>query len=329
MIATIELTEDEERSVQPVPDKSAGVAAPLTLHCPVCKDPVSPGARCIRCNKMGISATEQAKPSNCNGHPAGERVHPSQEKHQEPDIIPYQTGGHKFSSLHDIAIYFTTNWDEGMKQINENYILKWAKSIFPHGIDVDSIEFLKELSRKQKIADDIRLMQFIARFCLELPPIWKSIPLTRENIIALLEKANDGNATARATAFELMKREILAAVLDVRKDNDIEWCWNATLTANESCKNAAQRQLDVGGPYDELPDDQSITGPAIMLAAISDEHRERLRSSVKKVAGNAEKNCPWFAVHGAISAADPGTLVLMSMVAPLAAKQSTRKSIFG
>jgi len=45
-----------------------------------------------------------------------------------------------------------------------------------------------------------------------------------------------------------------------------------------------------------------------------------MRENIQRIAGNAGRYCPWFAALGSIRSADPGTLVIMSTVAPLAEK---------
>ena len=325
MIGSVPLTSAQQTSTE---EQQTTQASAIICPDKTCGHSNPPGSeRCEICNSLLVASDDiKASPSE---PPVPPQAIPIANKvTTKPEAVPYRTGGNSFKTLREIALYYATNWNEGMGHIDDNYLLKWAESNFPFAIDVDSLEFLKTLSRNRSHGDDIRLMQFITRFAPELPPVWKGMHLSLENLIAMLDKAVDGDTRMQEQIVEILERGIISAILDVRPDKELTWCLNATSAANESCSKAAQNLVNAGGPSHKIPTSRLIMGPALMLAAVSESHRNKLRVATRIRTGISTRFCPWFAVLGPVSQAEAGVLVLMYHLAgdarPIGRKRLTK-----
>jgi hypothetical protein len=280
--------------------------------------------RCQLCNELLVEPPNKPTSKNKAATAVDPKVTPppivsAGSTHQQ-SVRPYRTGGQDFYSLRDIAHYFVKHWDIGMQQIDDNYLLKWAEANFETGLDIDAVEFIKALIRNQNRPDDIRLMQFIARFADTLPPIWKDVVLTKENIITLLVQAYSEDHATQELCFELFQRKIIDMLLVVRRDADLEWCLQAIENTQNSYSLALRKLSETKGPIHLLSDSDTNIGMTLMLVALSDTHRQKIRDEVKSIAGKAGKYCPWFAALGGINQANSGMLVVMLKVAPVAAQ---------
>ncbi|MDD2366988.1 MAG: SH3 domain-containing protein [Desulfuromonadaceae bacterium] len=316
MIASVSLSAAEVPVTESLPTQQ-----PKTdtngIICPdsTCGHSNPPGQnRCILCNSA-LNASPESDVTSAN-----KTTEPVTTKHISTNsvpLVPYRTGGRDFLTLHEIALHFASDWDAGMSQIDDNYILKWAESNFPHSVDVDSLEFIKQFSRNRSRDHDIRLMQFIAQFAPELPPVWKGTSLTPENLIAMLEQAVNGDAKQKSRCSEIIDRDVLGAITEIRKTSDLQWCLNAFNESIESYNRAWQKVADSGGEIGAMPT-PSEAGPAIMLTAISEKYQDQLRKSIKSELNKATKYCTWFGALGSPVKADAGTLIVMNCVGPQA-----------
>lgn len=328
MMASVPLSSEETQAASPEqkPDqKTEGIVCPD----PTCKYLNPPGQElCIMCNRSLVpaAAAEKAKEDKLEKKVSEPPPQPSSvQPPKSTTCIPYKTGGKEFLSLHDIALYFSGDWNAGMEQIDDNYILKWAESNFPQTVDVDSIEFLKKLFTKRNRDHDIRLLQFIVRFAPELPPIWKGIPLSPDNLITILEQAVNGDGGMQANMFEIFSRDVLKAAIDINDASDLKWCMTAIADASDSYNRSWQSIADAGGTIGAMPT-PSQAATTIMLAALSEKFRESLRGTVKSEFRNATKYCSWFASLGNPGSADAGKLVVMKCVGPDALALANKSS---
>jgi hypothetical protein len=338
MIASVALSNAETAPVVSQPEQKPTIAVNgITCPDPSCGHLNPPGQdRCILCNTAlapPVAIKTDHKSLENKAAVKQERLSPPAPAPAGIMVIPYRTGGREFVSLHEIALYFAGNWDAGMEQIDDNYIHKWADSNFPYAVDVDSLEFIKQLTANRKRDHDVRLTQFITKFAPELPPIWKGIQLTPEVLVKMLKQGVDGDAAQKAKMIEIIDRSILDAVVEVRFESDLQWCINAAFEALTSYHRGWFLITESGGETGTMPS-PSEAGPAIMLTAISEDYRERMRGDVIREYGKAAKNCSWYAALGKPESADAGTLVVLSCVGPRALeiakanRAANRKKLF-
>lgn len=333
MIASVVLS-DETAKLDPTAVNGERQEQALLANQVICPDPTCGHSnpvgqeRCSVCNGRLIDPIVETSAGEPSARENGfSKLISKENEIGQQEFIPYKTGAKELQSLHDVAIYFAGDWDAGMSQIDDNYILNWADSNFPRFIDVDAMEFLKNIFRNRKQDHDIRLMQFIGYFAPELPPIWKGTVLTPDNLTALFEQAVNGDAAMRANAVEIIDRNIIKAASEINSNTDLTWCVNAMSEAVDSYNRSWQLIADSGGTIESMPS-SSQAAPVIMLAAISEKSRERLRSIVLKEYRKANWYCSWYSALGNPGAANAGTLVVMHSAGPQALKATSLLGMF-
>jgi hypothetical protein len=97
--------------------------------------------------------------------------------------------------------------------------------------------------------------------------------------------------------------------------------------AVDSYNRSWQLIADSGGTIESMPS-SSQAAPVIMLAAISEKSRERLRSIILNEYRKANRYCSWYSALGNPGSADAGTLVVMHSAGPQALKSTSLLSMF-
>jgi transcription initiation factor TFIIIB Brf1 subunit/transcription initiation factor TFIIB len=158
--------------------------------CPVCGAVNQPyEAICSNCGSI-IGTAPLNYAAEATQHKQSEKIQTSppaeQPDAQSNQLTACHLGGVDLYTFNEVARYFASNPNEGLRMIGDSSLLKWAEANFAFTFDVDPLEFLKTILKDRNLLDSAKLRSFIEYFAPELPPV--VIPVSSEQSLPLSSK---------------------------------------------------------------------------------------------------------------------------------------------
>ncbi len=205
---------------------------------------------------------------------------------------PYKFQGVACWTAHELAVELARHWDEGVKDLQQGFILPWLRDELR---DQDLARFLMELTGDKKFSEDERLLRLIIKLAPDLPPIYKGISLGKSDLVMLALKATQGNPQNSLYLKELYERKILSVFPEHGETIDHKKIQSAWIEAVEIYEEGWRVIIQKGAPARLKPEVQVVLS-GLLLINISEDFSEHLRKETMRNITDYALGCEWFMV---------------------------------
>ena len=191
---------------------------------------------------------------------------------------PYKFQGVACWTAHELAVELARHWDEGVKDLQQGFILPWLRDELR---DQDLAHVLLDLGNTKKMKDDERLLRLLVTITPDMPPVWKQWSLAKEDLIALADSAIKGNSLHQKTLEEIYRRDVLTiyAAAGHVECQTVREQWQCVVTEYQQTWNKMIKQ----GASTQWRPDQATMLPALLLVAFLPSFSVQLAAKIKKL----------------------------------------------
>ncbi len=223
-------------------------------------------------------------------------------------LFPFEGG--RYSTMSELVPAFAQHWDAAVKAVERGNLSVWLQKELR---DFDTFNFIEDQRNDTIIDKDERLFLIIAKFCPQLPPIWKGRPLDRRNLIAMATPADQYILHEVFTHRLLSKYDNLVGT---NENSAIEKPWRELIDQLQ----AKWRELGTRkGPIQKKPDDAALAAAALLIV-MTPAFVDRLKVTADQWLRKGARNCSWCKTLGDT----PADLLIIGIVGKDAIKDIER-----
>ncbi|MFH1842022.1 MAG: serine/threonine-protein kinase [bacterium] len=237
--------------------------------------------------------------------PVMERAQPAAVTAHRPCVFQ----GREYQTAESLAAAFAIDWDEGIKYLMRNHLHKWlAEELGNQQLTV----LVEDLDLDTSISGHTKLFRVIRKMNPALPPTFRSLALTADNLITLARQAMTEDVRSQEILIDLMNDDVLAELKDhpasgplVRANRD----WRKAERTYQDLQ--AETQAKGPGQRPDRYQSQGVRLGMLLLGVLDPKAVALFRKRTKKQVSDLAREVPWYADLGQPGSADTPALLLM------------------
>lgn len=202
---------------------------------------------------------------------------------------PYKIGGETCFSAEQLGRALAQHWHEAFKHLERGLILGWVRDELK---DQALASFVMDLTAENLPADE-KLLKLIQQLAPDLPPIYRGIAISGEDLFKLAQQAAQGDSAAEELFWNIYGRDILGYFPQDIWLQQLRRAWRQGV---EDYQTGWETIIKAGAPSWYRPE-LSVALPPLFLALFSKQQVERLRDQIK-LDRNIPSHAKWYRTLG-------------------------------
>jgi serine/threonine protein kinase len=221
---------------------------------------------------------------------------------------PYKIGGESCCSAEQLGRALAQHWTEAVKHLERDLILGWVRDEFK---DQVLASFVMDLTAENLPADE-KLLKLIRQLAPDLPPVYRGIAISSEDLFKLAQQAAQGDSGAEELFWNIYERDILGYFPQDMRLQQLREAWRQGI---EDYQSGWEDVIQAGAPPGQQPELRTVL-PSLYLSVFSSP--KELEAKLDALA----KLCIWLQPLNPTDNPKPAHLPIL-----LALSQTAKKTI--
>lgn len=204
---------------------------------------------------------------------------------------PYRLGGEECWTSRELALQMARHWEAASKDLGRGFITDWLRTELH---DQDLVRTALDVLDDPAMSAYERLLRVLVKMAPDLPPVWKSWSLAKEDLIAAAPAANQGDEACRGLLSDLYQRDVLEIYADAGKAEyrQIRADWRqATTDYERTWETALANRIPA-----RFQPDLTVVLPALLLAMVSPVFQDELEIEMQALVLESFDRPEWLNV---------------------------------